>query len=353
MGTIIKGSGSYIPSNEVTNTSFSENPFFMEDGKRVPGDNTTVINKFEEITGIQSRRYVSEDELNSKIAFIAAHKAILNADIDPETIDSIVVAHNFGDVITGTNQTDIMPSIAARVKHHLGIKNPNCVAHDIIFGCPGWLQAMIHAHMFISGGFYKRCLIIGSEVLSRVLDPYDRDTMIFADGAGATVLEHHDSDKGVLAFGALSHTEDELNYLGMGPSFNRFNDNTTRYVKMQGRKIYEYALSQVPAAMKDCLDKSGKSIDDLSKILIHQANEKMDEAIIKRFYRAYGIKDVPEDIMPMTIARLGNSSVATIPTLYDLIIRGELEGHTISSGDCLMFASVGAGMNINALVYQV
>ena len=86
-------------------------------------------------------------------------------------------------------------------------------------------------------------------------------------------------------------------------------------------------------------------------MLLHQANEKMDEAIIQRFYGLYG-KETPVDIMPMSIHLLGNSSVATVPTLLDLILRGKLNGHEIIPGDCVMMASVGAGMNINAIVYQ-
>lgn len=120
---------------------------------------------------------------------------------------------------------------------------------------------------------------------------------------------------------------------------------------MYGRKIYEFAITNVPAAMKLCLENSGVDIKDLKKILIHQANEKMDEAIVQRFYKLHNL-DMPKGIMPMTIDKLGNSSVATIPTLYDLILKGELEGHSINKGDVIMFASVGAGMNINALVYK-
>ena len=120
---------------------------------------------------------------------------------------------------------------------------------------------------------------------------------------------------------------------------------------MYGRKIYEFALTNVPKALKTCLDKSGKDISDIKKILIHQANEKMDEAIVQRFYRLHKMK-MPEGIMPMSINLLGNSSVATVPTLYDLILKGQLEGQEINKGDIIMFASVGAGMNINAILYQ-
>lgn len=352
MSTIIIGSGSYIPKNKVDNSSFKEHPFYYEDGRRIQENSDEIIAKFKNITGISARRYAADDQSNSNIAYEAGKKAIEDAKVDPESIDLIIVAHNFGDVIKGSKQTDIIPSIASRVKKHLGIQNPQCVAHDVIFGCPGWVQAMIHAHMFISGGFHKRCLIIGAEVLSRVLDPFDRDTMIFADGAGAAVVENSNDDRGIISFNAVSHCGEEVEYLSLDKSYNNFSNDHSLYIKMKGRKIYEYSLTHVPNAMKECLDKSGVEIKDLKKILIHQANEKMDEAIVKRFYRFYGITDVPKNIMPMTIAELGNSSVATIPTLYDLITKNQMEHHAIKPGDHIMFASVGAGMNINAIIYK-
>jgi len=103
--------------------------------------------------------------------------------------------------------------------------------------------------------------------------------------------------------------------------------------------------------MKSALDKSGIPIEQVKKVFIHQANEKMDEAIVKRFYGLYDMQ-APQDIMPMTINTLGNSSVATVPTVYDLIVNNNMEGHSIKKGDLIMFASVGAGMNINAMVYK-
>jgi 3-oxoacyl-[acyl-carrier-protein] synthase-3 len=121
---------------------------------------------------------------------------------------------------------------------------------------------------------------------------------------------------------------------------------------MYGRKIYEFALSEVPKAMASCLEKSGVDINQVKKILIHQANEKMDEAIVQRFYRLYK-QTVPEGIMPMSIHKLGNSSVATVPTLYDLLLKNNVENHSLGKGDIVLFASVGAGMNVNSIVYKV
>ncbi len=354
LNTLITGSGSYIPEVEVDNLNFIENPFCFDDGRRIQHDNQEVIAKFQEITGIRARRYVEDSQSCSQIATIAGKRAIEDAGIDPEELDMIIVAHNFGDVIKGSIQTDIVPSIASRVKHDLGIKNEFCVPYDLIFGCPGWVQGLIQAHMFIKAGEVKKCLVIGSEVLSRVVDPFDRDTMIFADGAGASVIEAREEDeaRGILSHATVSHTQDERNFLCIGESFNRFGSDATKFIKMKGHKIYQYSLTQVPKAMKYCMDKIGLHLQDINKILIHQANEKMDEAIIKRLYRSFSMKDIPENIMPMIIERLGNSSVATVPTLYDMIMKGQLPKHQINQGDKILLASVGAGMNINCIAYQ-
>ena len=310
-----------------------------------------VIGKFKSITGIGERRYAPADLCSSDLAFFAAQKAIENAQIDPETLNYIIVAHNFGDVKPNTIQSDMLPSLATRVKHNLKIQNPKCVAYDILFGCPGWIEGVLQANALIKSGMAKKCLVIGTETLSRVVDIHDRDSMIYADGSGAAVLEACDDHDGLLSFESATYASDEANYLYFGNSFNSELDSNVRYIKMHGRKIYEFALSRVPKAMKECLDKSGIHIKDIKKILIHQANEKMDEAIVNRFYKLYN-ETTPEGIMPMSISFLGNSSVATIPTLYDLLLQGKFEGQTLHKGDILLFASVGAGMNINAFVYK-
>ena len=352
MNIKITGSGSYIPSEIISNKDFSNHTFLNEDGTPFAMPNEIITEKFYGITGIQERRYASDDLSTSDIAFFAAAKAIEDAKIDPETLDYIIFAHNFGNVKKGAIQSDILPSLATRVKHDLRIKNPKCVAYDMLFGCPGWVEGVIQAQAFIKAGMAKKCLVIGAEMLSRVVDPFDRDSMIYADGAGATIIESTDDEGGILAHESATFTYDEAHFLFFGNSYNKELDPDVRYIKMHGRKIYEFALSNVPKAMAECLENSGIAIEDVKKILIHQANEKMDEAIIQRFYKLYK-QTPPEGIMPMSIHRLGNSSVATIPTLYDSLIKGEIENQTLSKGDIILFASVGAGMNINAIVYKM
>jgi 3-oxoacyl-[acyl-carrier-protein] synthase-3 len=352
--TIITGTGSYIPTVIKTNKHFIKQPFYTEDGQLIKIEPEIIIEKFRKITGIAERRYVRENLNTSDIAAIAAKEAIDDSGIDAETLDMIIVAQNFGDVDACSIQSDAVPALASRVKHLLNIKNPKCIAYDILFGCPGWLQGVIQADAFFKAGIATKALVIGAETLSRVVDDYDRDSMIFSDGAGATIVEFSAMDEsGILSSSALSHCTEEVDYIYMGKSYAPDADGAIKYMKMKGRKVYEYALKYVPEAIKDCIDKSGVPIETIKKVFIHQANEKMDEAIVQGLYKLYGYEEAPEDIMPMCIHYLGNSSVATIPTLYDLVLKGKEEDHSIQKGDVVVFASVGAGMNINAVCYRL
>lgn len=354
MNSKITGVGAYIPTIIKTNKDFMLHQFYDEKQQKIELSPEVIAKKFESITGIQERRYVDADMLCSDMAACAAEEALVNANCDREHIDQIIVAHNFGDVVKHTIQTDAVPAVASLVKHLLGIKNPNCIAYDILFGCPGWVQGVIQAHAFIQVGMAKKCLVIGAESLSRVLDQNDRDSMIFADGAGAAIVElNTDSESRILSYSIQSHCEEELDYLNLGKSNFPDSDPRIRFIKMKGRKVYEYALKNVPTAMKECIDKAGLHISDIKKIFIHQANEKLDEAIVRELYKLYDRKEIPEDIMPMNIQKLGNSSVATIPTLFSMVLKNEIKGFSVNSGDVILFASVGAGMNINAICYKV
>jgi 3-oxoacyl-[acyl-carrier-protein] synthase-3 len=352
--SIITGTGAYIPPVIVKNEEFGANGFYDEKHQLIKHALPIILEKFTQITSITERRYAPDDVNASDMAVQAARLALEESGCDPETIDQIIVAHNYGDINKNSIQTDSVPSLASRVKNKLGINNPHCVAYDLLFGCPGWLQGLIQADLYFKAGAAKKCLVIGTETLSRVSDYSDRDSMIFSDGAGACVIESREVTKketGILGTATRSDCRDEAFYIDFGKAYSPASNGDRRFIKMNGRKVYEYALRHVPEAMKECLDKSNVNILELKKIFIHQANEKMDEAIIKAFYELYGIHQVPERIMPMCIQWLGNSSVATIPTLYDLVRKGKIEGQEIHPGDIVLFASVGAGMNINAACY--
>jgi 3-oxoacyl-[acyl-carrier-protein] synthase-3 len=352
---VITGSGSYIPERKITNGDFAANAFYDRDGARLGKSNSEIIRQFELITGIRERRYVTDGLVASDMAHFAGRAALGSAAIDPETLDHIIVAHNFGDIRADSRRSEMVPSLAARVKHHLGIMNPQTICYDLPFGCAGWLEALIHADGYIRSGKAAHILVIGTETLSRVCDPHDRDSMIFADGAGAVVLSAVDErgNDGVLAHLTRSYTGDQAYLLQMGRSSNPAYPDDMLFIKMQGRKLYEQALKLVPLLISDCLAKCGLAIGDIDQVLIHQANHKMDEAIVKELFARYGLSEVPGHIMPMTIAWLGNSSVATLPTLYDLLAKGAIPNHRLIPGRTIVFAAVGAGLNMNALVYKI
>jgi len=352
--TII-GTGSYLPSREVHNNDFLRNEFFQPDGEMYDNGAEQIIKKFEEITEIRERRYVPDNLVNSDISFFAARDALESSGVEKESLDYIIVAHNFGDLRNNNRRSDFVPSIAARVKHKLKIKNPKSICYDICFGCPGWLQGLIQANYFLKSGDAKRALVIGAETLSRVSDPYDRDSLLYADGAGAVIVEAAASRKpvGILSHAARSDTLDYAYMLRMGPSYNPGYAGNELFLKMNGHKLYEYALNTVPVVVKESLGKINLLPGDISKIIMHQANGKMDSAILKRLFKLYGEKKIPPHIMPMIIYRFGNSSVATIPTLLDMLFKGKLENHFLNKGDIAVFVSVGAGMNVNSVVYKM
>jgi 3-oxoacyl-[acyl-carrier-protein] synthase III len=353
--TKIVGTGSYLPTRTIGNDYFSNYTFF-DPATKMPLEkgNDEIIQKFKEITNIHERRWISDELHNSDMAYLAVKEACESAKIDPETLDFIIVAHNFGDVNLETTRVDILPSLANKVKAKLGISNPSCFCHDIISGCPGWTQGMITADAYIRSGIAKRGVVVGSDVLSRISDPHDRDTMIYADGAGATIVEGIESEDptGILAHSSRSDSATHWNLLTNGNSFNPDFEGNDQFIKMSGHKLYVYALSHVPGVVKDSLDKAGLHLSDIKKVLLHQANEKMDEAILKNVFKLYNEKQIPEGIMPMTIEKLGNSSTATVPTLLDIIMKGRMEGQEINPGDYIILASVGAGMNINSIIYK-
>lgn len=353
--SVIIGSGSYIPTRKITNDYFLKHQFYEQDGTRIAKSNDEIINKFQAITGIEERRYVTDDLVASDIAFFAAQKAIDSSGCDKEALDYIILAHNFGDIRPDNLRSDMVPSLASRVKQRLEIHNPKTIAYDLPFGCAGWLQAMIQANYFIKSGDAQRVLVIGTDTLSRICDPHDRDSMIYSDGAGAVVLEAQTSDTPI---GILSHyTETFANgqtyIIHLDKSSNPNYEKDHLFIKMKGRKLYEQALKLVPAVIQKSIERLGLTITDIDKFLIHQANNKMDEAILEQLQLIYGSHQAVSNVLPMTISKLGNSSVATIPTLYDLMSRGELDHHAIKKGGYLAFVAVGAGININSMIYKV
>ena len=335
------------------NADLLNHRFHGPDGCAIEKANAAILNQFEAITGIRERRFAADDHVASDLGADAAARAIENAAIDPESLDYILLAHNFGDVRPGTRNSDLVPALAARVKSRLRIRNPRCVALDLVFGCPGWLQGVILANYMIRAGQVRRAMVIGCETLSRVSDPHDRDSLIYADGAGAVILEGVATDErvGILSHAVRSDTLEHCGMMFMGPSQRGDVFLEAQFLKMEGRKVYKYALSTVAGAIKEALDAAEVPLAQVAKVLLHQANGKMDEAMLAALYELCATTP-PANVMPMTISWLGNSSVATLPTLLDLVRRQRLAPHHIVRGDYLVLGSVGAGMNVNAVVYR-
>src|SRR3954468_3020292 len=166
MQSVITGTGSYIPTEIKSNSDFVNQTFYTEDKAVIKLEPQIIVEKFEKITGIAERRYVSDGLNTSDIATIAAVEAIKHSGVDPETLDVIIVAQNFGDVAKRSIQSDAVPAIASRVKHKLKIKNANCIGYDLLFGCPGWIQGVIQADAFFKAAIAKKALVIGAETLS-------------------------------------------------------------------------------------------------------------------------------------------------------------------------------------------
>lgn len=354
--SVFTGTGSYVPARQIKNEFFHTYEFYDSTGEKLSTPNEEITRKFEEITTIAERRYAADNETTSDLALVSAQRAIEAAGIDKEDLDYIIFAHNFGETTVDNMRIDVLPTMAARLKQKLGIINPSAVAYDILYGCPGWVQAVIQADYYIRSGDAKKILVVGADVLSRISDPHDRDSMIYADGAGAAIMEARESDSllGIVGHNSRSDAVEYSNMLYLGYSYKpELAKKKDYYLKMNGRRLYQYALENVPKAIKAGLDKLKLHVNDISKVLIHQANGKMDDAILKRLFKLYDLREVPEHIMPMTISWLGNSSVATVPTLLDIITRGEMDGHRLRSGDNIVLASVGAGMNINSIIYRM
>jgi len=275
--SVFTGSGSFLPPRTIENQDFVAHEFFLDYGQPLdPEDNPLILAKFRDITEISERRYATDDLVASDLGAEAASLALSDANTDPETVDYIIVAHNFGDVRADRLRLDFCPTLAARIKERLGIQNPCCVAYDLPFGCPGWLQAVIQADYFLRSGDANRALIVGAETLSRVSDPHDRDSMIYADGAGAVVLEATEAEEhvGILSHATRSDTLEHARLLWMGPSYDPEHPDDRLFLKMHGRKLYEYAVQTVPGVVRESLNRAGLTLTDVAKVLLHQAKRE-------------------------------------------------------------------------------
>ncbi len=369
INSIITATGRCIPEVVVDNAEFLGRVFYTAEGVPEKKPAEAIIKKFVERSGIGSRRYARDGQVASDLGAIALRHAIDSSGIDIQSLDLIICASNYGDITSDHHFCDMVPNLATRILQKAGYdgrRGGKVMAYDPVAGCPGWLQALILADLELQRGSAKRVAVVGAETLSRVRDPYQKDGLLFSDGAGAVIVEGIEGEEreGILGWDRelityydpkSSPVTDPSQYIAMRPSKNPAHDPSRLYIEMMGPNVAQLAIDHVPRIIKQVLEKANLGVQDVDKFLLHQANKKLDFDMA----RAAGIpeEDIVEKV-PITLDYLGNSSLATIPIMLDLTARRELVNggehrHALKAGDYVIFASVGASMIVNALLYRM
>lgn len=315
----ILGTGRAVPSNKVTNDDLAE---YIE----------TSDEWISQRTGIRSR-YISTGETNTELATEAAKKAIEMAGISPEEIDLIIAGTVSGDCI--------YPTLACLVQANVGAKN--AIAFDLSAGCTGFLYSLQVADGFMAAGTVKKALIIGAEILSKMMDWNDRTTcVLFGDGAGAAVIEASSDPADKVSFISGADGEGGMAlYCKNRPLNNHYvtNDTALDYTHMNGQDVFKFAVKTVPAALSEAIEKHGIAVEDIDMFLLHQANLRIIESVAKRLHS-------PLEKFPTIVEEYGNVSAASVPILLDVQVR---EGK-LKRGDKIALAGFGAGLTWSAAV---
>jgi len=285
-----------------------------------------------ERTGIRQRRILEEGRTTSDLASEAGRRACETAEIDPKEVDCIIVATISPDMP--------MPAVAVTVQQKLGITG-QCPSFDISAACAGFIYGMSVADSFIKCGQFKRVLVIGVEILSRLVDWTDRNTcVLFGDGAGAALLVPHEGDdRGILSTHLFADGAGVpfLNIPGGGsaePTTAKTVEAKRHFVKMQGKPVFTHAVKNISSAAKTALEANGKTAADVDWVVAHQANLRILEGVAERV-------GVPLDKFYLNIHKYGNTSSASIPIALDEAAR---EGK-VKPGDLILMAALGAGLS--------
>ena len=318
--SIVRGSGSALPKRVVTNAELAA---------QVDTSDEWIVER----TGIRQRYIAGADETTSTLATEAARKALETAQMDPATIDLIILATATPD------QT--FPSTASRVQHALGCKGGP--AFDVAAVCSGFLYALGVADSMIRSGMAKRALVIGAETFSRILDWEDRTTcVLFGDGAGAMVLEAADvaeDGPGILA--SRLHADgdhNELLYVDGGPSTT----GTVGKLRMKGREVFRHAVVNLAEVLEEVLQEVGVGAAELDWVVPHQANARILDATARKL-------GLPAEKVIKTVEKHANTSAASVPLAYDEAVR---DGR-IKPGDLVMLEAMGGGFTWGASLLRV
>ncbi|MGB9694395.1 MAG: beta-ketoacyl-ACP synthase III [Caldisericaceae bacterium] len=319
----ILGLGSYLPEKVVTN-------FDLE--KVLDTSDEWIRTR----SGIVERRVASNNEAASDLAKIAAERALDDAKLSPNDIDLIVV---------GTNSPDMLyPATACIVQTKIGASN--AAAFDLQAGCPGWIFATTVGAQFVTSGMYKHVLVVGTEAITRMMDPKDRGTyVLFGDGAGAAVLGEVNEGgfKGfeLYADGSLS----EHLTLPAGGSRKPFSEEVLKdrsyFTKMNGQEVFKFSVREISRISNLLLEKTGVSLDEIDWFIPHQANLRIIQAGAQKL-------GIPMDKVVVTIDKYGNSSAASIPVALDNL----KQSGNLKKGDKVLMVSFGAGMTSGAILME-
>ncbi len=315
----IAGVGKYLPERVVTNA----------DLERLVETSDVWV---QERTGIRERRMAADHETASTLGVEAARGALEQAEIDPNDLDLVIVAT--------TSPDGMFPATASLVQAGLGARHAG--AFDINAACVGFVSAMATGSQFIATGAYKRVLVVGSDVLSRIVDWTDRGTcVLFGDGAGAVVLEASDRG-GMQSFLFRSDGDSAKALYALGPCGPTGEADPGRYyIQMDGTHVFKFAINAMESATREVVREAGLTLDDIDLLIPHQANLR----IIKATAKALGLS--PERAM-VNVDRYGNTSSASIP----MALREAWEQGRLHDGDQLVFVAFGGGLVCGAMVVE-
>ncbi len=287
-------------------------------------------------TGMRERRIATEDQATSDLAARAAQAALVDADIAPEEIDLLIVATLSPDMF--------FPSTACFVQDKIGAKNAYC--YDLGAACSGSLYAIETAKNQIACGAVKTALVIGAEKMSTFIDWKDRNTcVLFGDGAGAMVLCATGAKRGIMngVFGSNGALASLLWTPGGGsrhPMTHEMLDRNEQYLKMEGRDVYKYAVTQMTRSVIDVLDQSGLTSDDIKCFIAHQANARIINAV--------GLRLKVQDRMFMNLEKYANTSAAALP----IAIHEAVRSGAITTGDLILLVAFGGGFTWGANIVE-
>jgi len=314
----IIGTGSYVPQKVLTNSDLE---------KMVETSDEWIMDR----TGIKERRISADNEATSDLALIAAKKALESARLDPKELELIIV---------GTSSPDMLfPSTACIIQDKIGAVN--AAAFDVSAACSGFNCALTAASSFIESGIYNNVMVIGADTLTKYLDWTDRNTCIlFGDGAGAVILKATNDGSGVIA-NYLGAEGSGGKYLIMPGGGSRDPEAKKRFIWMDGKEVFKFAVKVLPKCIKAVLEKAELKISDISLLIPHQANTR----IINFAMKIFGLS---KDKVYVNLDRYGNTSAASIPIALDEAVK---EGR-IKKGDIVVLAGFGAGLTYGANVIK-